>query len=295
MKNKTIVVSGIIVIMIAGFSIGYKIKSNNVNHINSLKANTLMLSSNKSKAVIKSKAELDSERPSKSILKSSDKGEDVIRIQIRLKKYGYNVDVDGDYGVGLTYAVMDFQQRHNLIPSGKVSSETIDALYKIPTKDNGYKPATQSLLTANEVASESIYENKLNSVESTSNTNNYILVNISEQRVYIFYGTNHKWKLINTFSCGSGKAETPTITGHFSVGVKGLHFKVGTSNAPVYCKYFSQIDGNYLFHSILYDKNGNVLDGNLGVVESHGCIRLALTDAKYIYDNVPIGSAIWVK
>ena len=105
----------------------------------------------------------------------------------------------------------------------------------------------------------------------------------------------HNWKLINTFSCGSGKAETPTVTGYFRVGIKGLNFKTGTDTAPVYCKYFTQISGNYLFHSILYDKSGNVIDGNLGAVESHGCIRLALENAKYIYDNIPIGSTIQVK
>ena len=292
MRTKTIIVCGIFCIIITGIGIGYKIKANTVNNTEFLKTNTLTLSNSKSKTVIKSKAEIDSERPDHAILKSSDKGEDVIRIQTRLKKYGYNVVADGDYGEGVIYAVMDFQQRHNLVPSGKVSGATLDALYQVPTKDNVYKPAIQSLLTANDVASESIYENKLNAVENTSSTNNYILVNLSEQRVYIFYGTDHNWKLINSFSCGSGKDSTPTVTGHFRVGVKGLYFKSGTS---VYCKYFSQISGNYLFHSILYDNKGNVIDGNLGAVESHGCIRLALKSAKYIYDNIPIGSTIWIK
>ena len=152
-----------------------------------------------------------------------------------------------------------------------------------------------SLLNANDTTIESTYESKLNSGENTSSTNNYILVDLSQQRVYIFYGAMHNWKLINNFSCGSGKDSTPTVTGHFRIGVKGLHFKSGTSDAPVYCKYFTQISGNYLFHSILYDKYGNVIDGNLGAVESHGCIRLALENAKYIYDNIPIGSTIWIE
>jgi len=290
MKSKKTIIFGIICMMVIGASIGYKLKSNVVG-----KTNTLIVSSSKSKTVHKTKAEIDSERPDKSIIKSSDKGEDVIRIQTRLKKYGYNVVVDGDYGEGVIYAVMDFQQRHNLIPSGKVTGETIDALYKIPTKDNMYKPAIQTFLSEDDVSIESTYEGKLNTGENTSSTNNYILVDLSQQRVYIFYGALHNWKLINTFSCGSGKAETPTVTGHFRIGIKGLNFKSGTATAPVYCKYFTQISGNYLFHSILYDKSGNVVDGNLGAVESHGCIRLALNNAKYIYDNIPIGSTIWVK
>ena len=289
MRKKLIIIAGIICILITGVSISNKIISNNIAKINSSKTSSLASSS---KSITKSKAELDSERPVLAVLKPPDKGEDVIRIQTRLKLYGYNVTTDGDYGVSIAYAVMDFQKRHNLELSGTVSGKTLDELYKTPTKDNVYKPTTQSLLTANDVSSEATYENTLNSVESISNTNNYILVDLSQQRVYIFYGTNHNWKLINTFSCGSGRAETPTITGHFLVGVKGLYFRSGTS---VYCKYFSQISGNYLFHSILYDKSGNVLDGNLGAVESHGCIRLALENAKYIYDSIPIGSGIWIK
>ena len=83
-----------------------------------------------------------------------------------------------------------------------------------------------------------------------------------------------------------------TYKGWHVQAIKGLYF---SSGATIYCGYFSQISGNYLFHSILFEKNGNVIDGNLGVVESHGCIRLALDNAKYIYDNIPIGSAIWIK
>ena len=289
MKKKLIIIAGVICVLVTGISIGNKIKLDATNKINSLKVSTLVAPS---KTTAKSKAEIDSERPDKTLLKSNDKGEDVIRIQTRLKVYGYNVNIDGDFGAGTVYAIMNFQHTNNIEISGTVSGKTLDELYKTPTKDTVYKPATQSMLTANEVSTEAAYESTINSVESISNTNNFILVNLSEQKVYIFYGTNHNWKLINTFSCASGRAETPTVQGHFLVGVKGLFFKSG---ATIYCRYFTQISGNYLFHSILYDKNGNILDGDLGAVASHGCIRLALQNAKYIFDNIPIGSGIWIK
>lgn len=287
--KKKMMVFGIICILLTGVTISNKIKQDNLNNVKSLKISTLA-SNRKKKTVTISKAKLDSERPNKTVLKSSDKGEDVVRIQLRLRKYGYNVVVDGDYGTAVAYAVLDFQQRHDLVPSGIVSGATLDALYQIPTKYNMYKPATQSLLTANDVTDVAC-ESVLNRVESTSYTNNYIFVNLSQRKVYIFYGTDHNWKLINTFSCGSGAVATPTITGHYRVGIKGLYFKSGS----VYCKYFSQISGNYLFHSVLYNGNGTVEDGTLGVIESHGCVRLALQNAKYIYNNIPIGSTIWIK
>lgn len=289
MKKRIILISAIICILITGVSITNKIKLNAATSVNPLAASTVAINS-KNKPVIKSKAELDKQRPDKTYLTSSDNGEDVTRIQIRLKLYGYNVTTDGDYGEGTIYAVMDFQKIHNFVMNGTISKQTLNALYQVPTKDKMYKPATQSLL--NGFSDASVYENIVNNTESISNTNNYIYVSLEEQRVFIFNGTNHNWKLINVFSCASGKAETPTITGHFFVGVKGLYFKSG---AAVYCRYFSQISGNYLFHSILYDKNGNILDSELGAVASHGCIRLALDNAKYIYNNIPTGSGVWIK
>ncbi|WP_347460068.1 L,D-transpeptidase family protein [Clostridium pasteurianum] len=73
--------------------------------------------------------------------------------------------------------------------------------------------------------------------------------------------------------------------------MKGPQFKSGQA----VLKYYTQIKGNYLFYSVLFDKNGTLLDGTLGKSASHGCVRLALENAKYIYDNAPIGSGIWIK
>ena len=59
----------------------------------------------------------------------------------------------------------------------------------------------------------------------------------------------------------------------------------------VYGHYCTQIKGNYLFHSVpyteKYDKNSLQWEeyDRLGTVCSHGCIRLQLIDAKWIYDT----------
>lgn len=65
-----------------------------------------------------------------------------------------------------------------------------------------------------------------------------------------------------------------------------------------YGQWVSQITGNYLFHSVPYwgTKDPNQLDvgeyNKLGTTCSHGCIRLRAGDAKWIYDNMPIGTKI---
>lgn len=226
--------------------------------------------------------------PPRDILKAGDKGDDVKDIQKRLNKFGYTVDEDGDFGEQTVYAIMDFQHKHGLTTDGIVKGATLDDLKKEPTPDVMYQPTAPVISNANLASVESVV-NKLN---SRSYTNYYIMVSISQQMVYIFNGSNNNWKLINTFPCASGTGGTPTVTGNFFVGIKGPQFE--TDNGII-CKYFTQFQGNYLFHSVLFDKKGNLVDGTLGVSASHGCIRLALENAKYIYDNIPIGSGIWIQ
>ena len=61
------------------------------------------------------------------------------------------------------------------------------------------------------------------------------------------------------------------------------------------CYYYTQIKGNYLFHSIIYNLDDTVRDGRLGMRLSDGCIRLAKENAKWIWDNVGFGSAIHIE
>ncbi len=65
----------------------------------------------------------------------------------------------------------------------------------------------------------------------------------------------------------------------------------------VYGQYAVQIVGNILFHSVPYTaKSNDTLEyweyDKLGTQASLGCIRLAVKDAKWIYDNVPAGTYV---
>ncbi|MCI1945565.1 L,D-transpeptidase family protein [Clostridium luticellarii] len=226
--------------------------------------------------------------PPRSVLRAGDKGDDVKDIQKKLKKFGYSVNEDGDFGEETVYAVMDFQHRHGLTTDGVVGGTTLEDLKKKPVAEVMYKPTAQVVSGFNSTYSEGI----VNKLDTQSYTDYYIMVSIPEQMVYIFNGSIHKWKLINSFQCSSGTGGTPTVKGQFFVGIKGSQFE--SENGAI-LKYFTQFQGNYLFHSVLFDKNGNLVDGTLGRSASHGCIRLALENAKYIYDNVPIGSGILIQ
>ena len=53
--------------------------------------------------------------------------------------------------------------------------------------------------------------------------------------------------------------------------------------------------GDYLFHTVPTDSDGNYIVSEaekLGRPASHGCLRLTVSDAKWIYDNIPDGTTV---
>jgi len=116
-----------------------------------------------------------------------------------------------------------------------------------------------------------------------------ILVNSSTNRVGIFYGSYGNWTLKYHWVCATGKASTPTVKGSYTIGSRGLSF--GTTYT---CWYYTQFYGNYLFHSILYQPGSmtQVQESGLGTNASHGCVRLSLENAKWIYNNIPSGTKV---
>ena len=98
---------------------------------------------------------------------------------------------------------------------------------------------------------------------------------------------------VRAMVCSTGLNNT-TITGDYTIGIKTEWlFLVG----DVFGRYISGISGDYLFHSVPYytlnEQDLEVEEFNkLGEQASQGCVRLAVSDAKWIYDNCPTGTAV---
>ena len=123
----------------------------------------------------------------------------------------------------------------------------------------------------------------------SSSTGYLILVDRAACRVGIFFGSTGAWNLRYFWACSPGKPSTPTVGGEFTVQGKGYYFDSGTSR----CYWYTQFYRDYLFHSVLYNKyTGGLDDGRLGMQLSHGCVRLDINNAKWIYDNVPSGTKV---
>lgn len=123
-----------------------------------------------------------------------------------------------------------------------------------------------------------------------SPTSYLILVNTNTHKVGIYTGSYQNWQNIHYWDCGDGAPESPTVKGVFSVGIRGYYFDSGDDR----CYWYTQFYGDYLFHSITYDKNGEVRDGRLGMAVSHGCVRLDINHAKWIYDTIPEDTTVVV-
>lgn len=127
-----------------------------------------------------------------------------------------------------------------------------------------------------------------------SRTKWLVLVSLKKHQVRIYKGKKNKWIRKKKFRCTTGKSSTPTLKGSFTVGIKGKYFNTGYNGR---CWYYTQFRGNYLFHSVIYYRSSSpsrVMDGRLGRSLSHGCVRLSLKNAKWIYKNIPRRTKVYI-
>ena len=123
-----------------------------------------------------------------------------------------------------------------------------------------------------------------------SPTNYLIACDVDDCVVGVYERRAGNWVQTQRWSCTTGAWGTPTRRGLYAIESKGASF----DSFGVRCFWYSGYSGPYLFHSICYWPNGAVQDGRLGMHLSHGCIRLATANAKWIYDTVPYNTTVYV-
>ena len=128
-----------------------------------------------------------------------------------------------------------------------------------------------------------------------------IIVDLKYQVVMV-YAKDKKGKYtvpVRYMLCSSGADKTQSPVGTFEMKDYRVRF-ARFNNTDNFGQYWSLITGRIYFHSVLYTSK-NASDyvsstwNNLGKNVSHGCIRLTVPDARFIYYNMAPGTVVEIR
>lgn len=120
----------------------------------------------------------------------------------------------------------------------------------------------------------------------------YLDVSLEEQKLRIY----QNGELIKEWIVSTG-ANDATPTGRFNIQNRGEWFFSNKYQQGAKWWVSFKDWGVYLFHTVPMDSNQNIIEDEaekLGKAVSHGCVRLEVENAKWIYDNIPQGSEVYI-
>ena len=209
------------------------------------------------------------------------KGENVKKVQTRLTELGFfDGPISGNYMNQTVAAVKAFQLQNGMDPTGVTDEATWNALFNDPAVvDVHATPKPTPVPTPVPYA---------------------ITVDVRNQ-VTIVYGRDENGEYtipVKRMICSTGLKATPSDVGEWTLNGKTArwcYFSKWGSHA----QYWTRINSNIAFHSVIYNKvDYNAMSvksyKKLGQRASHGCIRLLVSDAKWIYDNVGKGVVVTI-
>lgn len=126
----------------------------------------------------------------------------------------------------------------------------------------------------------------------SSNSKYLIWINRAYQHVNVFTGSKGNWKLHKSFLAGTGASSSPTPTGITTVSYKSAGgWNTATYTVKPVVGFYPGT--GYAFHTrLFYPGTTTVSDASIGFPVSHGCIRMYTPDVQWIYDTIPIGTAV---
>lgn len=209
------------------------------------------------------------------------KGEDVRRVQTRLSQLGYySGDISGEFWNNTQNATREFQRQNALKVDGVVEETTWAALFFDGEAVDAYatpRPTPEPTPVPYQVRID--VTNQVTTVYGLSETSEYT-------------------EIVKQMICSTGTQQDATAPGTYILNgskARWSYFpKWGT-----HAQYWTRIDAYNAFHSVIYREPDSMALATgsytgLGKRASHGCIRLMLEDAKWIYENIGKGTAVIV-
>lgn len=123
---------------------------------------------------------------------------------------------------------------------------------------------------------------------STDKLAQRIEVDLKKQKIYYFVGSI-KWK---EFKVSTGKASMPTPKGDYKIQNKVK--KAWSKTYGLWMPYWLGLNkaGIGIHELPIWPSGYREGENHLGIPVSHGCIRLGLKDAPYLFDRLAVGTII---
>ncbi len=133
-----------------------------------------------------------------------------------------------------------------------------------------------------------------------SKTKYLIALDTKRNNLVIYKGSKGKWKVYKHWVCACGQKGHRTPRGNFKIGKRKPKFntgeteKMGVKRAKFTCWYATKFKGACFFHSTLYylGSKSKHAAPYVGKHYSHGCVRLEIGNAKWLYKNCKKGTAV---
>ena len=213
------------------------------------------------------------------LLRYETTGDDVTRIQTRLKELGYyNIEISGNYLGNTRNAVRAFQAQNGIAVDGIVGEETWNALFFDAQAVDAFATPKPS--------------------PSPTPVPYRIGVDITNQvtTVYGLDANGDYTRIEKQMICTTGTERDPTPLGTFTLNgrtARWCYFDKWDTHA----QYWTRITSSIAFHSVIYSEPDEMALATssytgLGKRGSHGCIRLLVDDAHWIYSNCGAGTQV---
>ena len=214
-------------------------------------------------------------------LQRGAQGEEVKQVQTRLTELGFFTGpISGNYMNQTIAAVKAFQEHNGMFVTGETDEETWNMLFN-----------SSDVLDVSATARPTPVPTPVPYA---------ITVDVRNQ-VTIVYGLDENGEYtvpVKQMVCSTGMKATPSDVGEWVLNgrkARWCYFPTWGSHA----QYWTRINDSIAFHSVIYNSvdlnNMSTKSYNLlGSRASHGCIRLLVSDAKWIYDNVGEGVVVTV-
>lgn len=213
-------------------------------------------------------------------LRYGSKQKEVTTLQQQLAYLGYFTrKPTGGFYRQTQSAVKAFQKQNGLADSGTVDEATWNALF-----------ASDAVLP----------QHTPRPTPEPTPVPYFIEVDVANQLVKVFGLDDNKeyTKLEKIFTASTGTEKFPSDVGTWPLSGRKARWALFPTWGGGYAQYWTKINRSIAFHSFMYTNDRTQVKmasvKKLGRPASHGCIRLSLYDAKWIYDNIGEGVDVWI-